>query len=123
MSCFSCPRVGLAAFAKAAAKSAAARLRRLGALPTHPDWPRRAEVCERCPLRGIRDQISYCGTPFLGKIVREPAMDGCGCPTIEKAKSQLEHCPLTPLNRPSIMGKGKGQERCDCKWCAGSNHL
>jgi len=102
-----------AALSRAAAKSAAAKLRNLRILPVRVDWTRRAETCERCPLRVIRRGVSYCGTPFLDLPDRDPATDGCGCPTHDKAKSPAEHCPLTITHRPATE-----TPRCDCKWCA-----
>src|SRR5262249_7210685 len=84
MSCLTCGRgrfsIGFAALSRAAAKAAGARLRRLGALATHPDWSARAVVCERCPVRVVRAGVSYCGKPFLNRFGdnedRDPA-DGC----------------------------------------------
>ncbi len=119
--CFTCNRnpfgstafgTSFAALSGAAAKSAAARLRSLGALATAPDWAARASVCERCPLRVVRTGVSYCGKPFLDQVEREPA-DGCGCPTREKAKSPDEHCPLDGRHRSAVRQEGE----CNCKWC------
>jgi hypothetical protein len=95
------------------AKSAGARLRQIGALPSSTDWVRRAEICEGCPMRVVRAGVSYCGTPFLQKIDREPSVDGCGCPTREKAKSPAEHCPITQRHLPST----QSHDGCNCKWC------
>jgi hypothetical protein len=106
-----------AALSRAAAKSAAAKLRGLGVMRIRADWSARATVCERCPLRVISGSTSYCGTPFLDMIDRRPAIDGCGCPTIAKAKDPQEHCPLNLRNQPATRSGGD----CDCKWCA-SNH-
>ena len=100
--------------ARAAAKSAGARMRRLGALPVAANWAQRAALCESCPLRVIQRGISYCGTPFLQRVDRDPAFDGCGCPCHDKAKSPQEHCPLDFDHRPARKPAG----RCDCKWCA-----
>jgi hypothetical protein len=95
------------------AKAAGARLRSIGALKSSVDWTTRAAICERCPLCVRRGGVSYCGTPLLQKVDRDPSADGCGCPTRDKAKSPLEHCPLTEQNRPaSTIG-----EICNCKWC------
>ena len=98
---------------RAAAKSTAARLRRAGMLPTRVNWSRRAIACERCPLRVIRKNVSYCGTPFLQMPYRDPATQGCGCPTHDKAKSPTEHCPLTASHLPA----STTLTSCDCKWC------
>jgi hypothetical protein len=102
-----------AALSRAAAKSAAARLRQLGMLREHPDWARRAATCETCPLRVVRQGTSYCGRPFLQQIERDPATDGCGCPTHAKAKSPDEHCPLDWRNHAAQ----RGADGCTCKWC------
>ena len=96
------------------AKGAAARLRRTGALTTRPDWPALAAVCERCPLLVVQRGVSYCGTPYLRQIGRDPATDGCGCPTHDKAKRPGEHCPVTVRHQPA---EGVGRA-CTCKWCA-----
>ena len=114
MTCWTCRSSTLAELSKAMAKSAAARLRRIGALSAADDWARRAEVCERCPLRVVQRGVSYCGQPFLQKMDREDSVDGCGCPTREKAKSPAEHCPLDVRNRPAQTVGGT----CTCKWCA-----
>ena len=103
------------ALSRAAAKSAAAKLRLAGMLPVRVDWARRAEICERCPLRVVRKGISYCGNPFLQQLDRDPSIEGCGCPTRDKAKSPSEHCPLTRQNRAAR----QAPEPCDCKWCTG----
>ena len=111
----SCCRSGaFAALSRAAAKSAAGRLRRMGLLPQAVDWARRAAVCEGCPLRTIHRGESYCGRPFLQQVERDPAEDGCGCPTRAKAKSPGEHCPLDATNRRAT----RDADRCTCKWCA-----
>jgi hypothetical protein len=98
---------------RAAAKSAAARFRNIGIGSTALDWPARAEMCERCPLRRIHRGVSYCGSPFLRHVHREPHLDGCGCPTQAKAKSPQEHCPLDAHHEPAQIISG----RCNCKWC------
>ena len=108
-----CETGGLAALSRAAAKAAAGRLRRLGLLPEAVDWARRAAVCETCPLRTIRNGVSYCGRPFLQMVDRDPAHHGCGCPTRAKAKSPDDHCPLDENNRPAQ----RTAEGCTCKWC------
>jgi hypothetical protein len=119
MGCFTCGRKivstssAFAALSRAAAKATSARLRRLGARAVAPDWAARAVLCERCPLRVVRDGVSYCGQPFLRQIDRDPAADGCGCPTREKARSPSEHCPLDAAHRPAVRRAG----RCNCKWC------
>ena len=121
MACFTCassalgsrPRV-FAALSRAAAKSAASRLRRLGLLSERVNWAARASVCERCPLRVVSAGVSYCGTPFLRKTDRDAALDGCGCPTVAKAKDPAEHCPMTVGHR----GASSVGDACDCKWCA-----
>jgi hypothetical protein len=101
-----------ASLSRAAAKSAASRLRRLGVLAQARDWVQRASMCESCPVRIIHNGDSYCGRPFLHQIHREPT-DGCGCPTVEKAKSPDEHCPLDWSNHPAR----NLPEGCTCKWC------
>ncbi len=104
---------GFASLSRAAAKAASARIRRLRDGESAAGWTLRAEACERCPMRKVYRNVSYCGSPFLRKPLRDPAEDGCGCPTIEKAKDRSEHCPLTVRHRPATrMG-----EVCDCKWC------
>ena len=120
MSWSSCCQSGLGSISatfrdlsRAAAKSAAARMREAGLLPVRVDWVRRATECERCPLRVIRCGVSYCGKPFLNQISRQPEVDGCGCPTRVKAKAPDEHCPLNSQNRAAAP-TGK---TCDCKWC------
>jgi len=90
-----------------------ARLRRLGVVDIHSDWQQRAAICEFCPMRVIRCGVSYCGKPFLQLIDREPAVDGCGCPCRDKAKSPGEHCPIDGRGRPAHHSDGD----CSCKWC------
>jgi hypothetical protein len=104
----------LATLSRAAAKSTAARLRRLRIGSVHPHWVRRASVCEQCPLRVISCGQSYCGRPLLEHVRRDPVIDGCGCPTIAKAKDPAEHCPLDAHHRRARSMAG----RCSCKWCA-----
>jgi hypothetical protein len=118
MACFGCGfSTGLSplfkSLSRAAAKSAAAKLRGLRALPVYQDWASRAVVCEGCPVRRVFRGVSYCGNPYLQKPVRD-AMEGCGCPTAAKAKDSGEHCPLNVRNREADRAGGQ----CDCKWCA-----
>ena len=115
MLCASCSARGFPALARAAAKSAAARLRRLGALPVARDWPARLTVCESCVLRVVRNGVRYCGRPFLENLTRDPVYDGCGCPCREKAKSPAEHCPLDIHNRPAAK---RGQSPWASRRCA-----
>ena len=110
----SCCRSAFASLSRAAAKSGAARLRRLGLLPARVDWAARASVCERCPMRVVRCGVSYCGTPFLRMPLRDPVTDGCGCPTREKARDPNEHCPIDPRHAEAI----RSDEDCTCKWFA-----
>ncbi len=113
MGAFACCGSAFKVLSRAAAKSAAARLRRLGLLAMNTDWPRRAAACETCHMRIVKGGISYCGRPFLDKIHRDPAQDGCGCPTHEKARDPDEHCPLDWRNRPAH----RLPDGCTCKWC------
>jgi hypothetical protein len=101
------------AIGKAAAKSAASRLRRLGLLPESHDWAARAATCESCPLRVIHGCTSYCGKPFLHLPNRDEAVDGCGCPTHAKARAPDEHCPIDWSNHPAR----RLPDGCTCKWC------
>jgi len=110
----SCCSNPFAALSRAAAKAASARLRLLSLLPSKADWSARAALCERCPMRVLHMGASYCGKPFLHRIDRDPALDGCGCPTRDKAKAPEEHCPIDPQNRPAL----KNGATCSCKWCA-----
>ena len=120
MSCTTCDRASsFRAISVAVAKGAAARLRRTGALRTSVDWAARAAVCERCPLLVVRGGVSHCGTPFLRQVVRDPTVDGCGCPTRDKARSPTEHCPITDRHQPPSTVDG----RCTCKWCATADRL
>jgi hypothetical protein len=113
MSCFTCGRRSLFAdLSRAAAKLAGARLRGVGALPSHPRWTSRASLCEFCPIRVIHKGKTYCGKPLLAQIDRGPA-EGCGCPITEKAKDPSEHCPLDSRHRPAVMSGNV----CNCKWC------
>jgi hypothetical protein len=98
---------------RAAARYAGAVVRRAGAGAVHPEWAARAAVCEQCPLRVIAGRVSFCGTPFQRKVVRDESEEGCGCPTRDKARSPGEHCPLNVGNRGARDTVGG----CDCKWC------
>jgi hypothetical protein len=113
MSAFACCQNVFATLSKAAAKAASARLRRLSVLPTRRDWAARAAICETCHLRVLHRGASYCGKPFLELIDRDPTMDGCGCPTHDKAKSPEEHCPIDRQNNAARTD----DVRCTCKWC------
>jgi hypothetical protein len=118
MACFFCMGNSFRSISTAMAKAASSKLRQIGAAKTAVNWTMRAEICERCPLRVVRRGVSYCGTPFLQKIDRDPVIDGCGCPTRDKAQAPEEHCPLpASFHAPVVEG------RCGCKWCAidGSN--
>ncbi len=114
MACFTCPTNSFRSISRAMAKGASARLRRLGITPTAVAWTSRAAACETCSMRVLRRGVSYCGTPFLQLIDRDPAVDGCGCPTRDKAKSADEHCPVDRHFRPAVMAG----EKCSCRWCA-----
>ncbi len=113
MSVLTCCAGGFRTLSRAAAKAAKARLRAMGVGATAPDWARRAEACERCPMRVIRHNISYCGRPLLERVDRDVETEGCGCPTRAKGKSPEEHCPLDQANRSAALVEG----RCTCKWC------
>jgi hypothetical protein len=102
-----------AALSRAATKSLAARLRNIGLGAVATNWPRRAAICETCHLRVRVGGVSYCGRPLLQNIRRLPAIDGCGCPTHDKARSPGEHCPLDMHNRAARAIDGS----CNCKWC------
>jgi hypothetical protein len=104
----------LATLSRAAAKAVSARIRNLGLAPVARDWAARAQLCERCPMRTIRDNVSYCGTPLLNDIRRVPAIHGCGCPTGAKARDPHEHCPLDASHAPA----SRIDDACNCKWCA-----
>jgi hypothetical protein len=114
MACFTCTPNRFRDVSKAMAKAAGARLRQIGVLPASISWTTRATICERCPLKVVRRGVSYCGTPFLQKIDRDPVADGCGCPTREKAKSPAEHCPVDYRHRQAV----QGTIGCTCKWCS-----
>ena len=85
----------------------------MGLLPAKVDWTARQQICATCPLLVVQRGVSYCGRPFLQKIDRDPAIDGCGCPTRAKAQDPKEHCPITPRHLPSHAG----EMSCNCKWC------
>ena len=106
----------LITLARAAGKAATSRFRGAGWTPEYDQWAVRASICERCPLQVVKCGKSYCGQPLLRRIVRDPAIDGCGCPTIAKAKDPTEHCPITPRHEPTAM-KSEHRIGCDCKWC------
>lgn len=91
----------------------AARLRQLGLASIYPHWQARAALCEKCPLCVVRCGVSYCGTPLLLQIDRDPIVDGCGCPCHDKAKSPSEHCPIDSSHRAAETTNGQ----CSCKWC------
>jgi hypothetical protein len=113
MPCFVCGSSVLRNISRAMAKSAAARLRGVGALSVASGWERKAMACERCHLRVIQGGTSYCGRPFLENIDRDLPTEGCGCPCRAKARTPGEHCPLTPGNQPS----SDTADGCNCKWC------
>jgi hypothetical protein len=112
MGCFTCGSNSFRSISVAMAKAASARWRQLSGGRTAVDWVAREEVCARCPMQVISGGTSYCGTPFLRKIDRDPVLDGCGCPTRSKAKSPDEHCPVNANYEAAAEGQ------CDCKWCA-----
>jgi len=107
------PANRFALLSRTMAKSIAAKLRGIGVLPEAVDWVGRAGVCERCPLRVVVKGASYCGKPFLQQIDRDPAVDGCGCSTRDKAKAAEEHCPIDGRHQPARTGEAG----CTCKWC------
>lgn len=97
---------------RAGVKKLGSAIRGVGMLREHPDWQARAEICTRCPLGVVENRRAYCGKPFLSKIEREEATEGCGCPIYDKAKDPAEHCPRNRLFEAST----KSGE-CDCTWC------
>ncbi len=109
----SCCGTNFARISRAAANAAKDRLRRMGLLGDHVDWKARALICERCPMRHVHRNITYCGRPFLSLPVRDEAVDGCGCPTLAKAKDGDEHCPIDLSMNPARPVDGA----CNCKWC------
>ncbi len=98
------------------AKAASARWREISGGKVAVDWVAREEICARCPMQVVSRGVSYCGTPFLRKIDRDLAEDGCGCPTRAKAKSPDEHCPVNERYQLAVLGSGR--RACDCKWCS-----
>jgi hypothetical protein len=106
-------------FLEALGKFATARLRQVGAARIHPEWEDRAEVCERCSLRVVSCGVSFCGNPFLKQLDRDPAVDGCGCPCRDKAKSPGEHCPVDAHYQATEQAGGE----CNCKWCRANSKL
>jgi len=104
---------GLAALSRGAAKAAKAKLRQVGVFREAGDWVRKATICETCPMRVVHAGTTYCGKPFLHLPVRDSAEDGCGCPTMPKAKDPTEHCPLDARHQPARTSAAG----CDCKWC------
>jgi hypothetical protein len=114
--CFGCTDFTNGAFAvlsRAAAKSAAARLRNLGVMRVSNDWRRRITVCRGCTLFTVVNGVPHCGKPLLTQL-RRVSTQGCGCPVEAKARSPEEHCPITAAHVPS-----DSNGACDCKWCAG----
>jgi hypothetical protein len=107
----------LVSITRAAWKASAATLRSNGVGKVHPDWATRAEACERCAMRVIACNRSYCGQPFKRMPVRNVAVDGCGCPTREKARDPAEHCPLTSDHVAAAGVDGPPDGACNCKWC------
>ncbi len=118
MACSSCSSSPFRDLTRAMAKAASARLRGVGALKVADNWTTRAAICENCPLMVVRGNTSYCGTPFLQKIDRDPGIDGCGCPTRDKARSPAEHCPLDARHRPAT----QESNICNCKWCRSASN-
>jgi hypothetical protein len=96
------------------AKAASARFRQMGLTATATRWADRAAVCESCPMRVVHRGVSYCGTPFLKLIDRDPVTEGCGCPTRDKAKSPNEHCPVDRQFNLPVIRDGV----CSCRWCS-----
>ena len=85
-------------------------LRHSDTLPIDPLQPAREGALL---LRVIQCGRSYCGKPFLQLPNRDDAVDGCGCPTIAKAKDGNEHCPIDVRHQPCKEVDGS----CNCKWC------
>ncbi len=112
MACFSCSSNSFRSISSAMAKAASARWRELSGGKVAADWVAREGICARCPMQVISRGVSYCGTPFLRKIDRDPAVDGCGCPTRAKARSPEEHCPVDERYQLAVLGA-----ECNCKWC------
>jgi hypothetical protein len=113
MACFGCASNSFRSISKAMAKAASARFRQMGLTTTAPQWTSRATTCETCPMRVVHRGVSYCGTPFLKQINRDPVTEGCGCPTRDKAKSPDEHCPIDRHFNLPVVRAGE----CNCRWC------
>src|ERR1700722_1668256 len=109
MACFTCGSNSFRWISSAMAKAASARWREISGGKVAVGWAQREEICARCPMQVISRGVSYCGTPFLRKMDREPEVDGCGCPTRAKAKSPGEHCPVDARYRLAVAG-----EVCSC---------
>ena len=105
---------GFAGISRAAAKATRAKLRQFGWLGDATDWSRKAIVCESCPMRVLYKRVTYCGKPFVHLPVRDDAQDGCGCPTLAKAKTPGEHCPVDSRHQPATTTESE----CNCKWCS-----
>jgi hypothetical protein len=88
--------------------------RDIGVGREHPHWQERAEICTRCPMCVTEKRHAYCGKPFLKKIDRDEATEGCGCPILAKAKDPAEHCPR---NRTFEASSKTHADTCDCVWC------
>ncbi|MCC6241027.1 MAG: hypothetical protein IT448_12085 [Phycisphaerales bacterium] len=119
MACFFCsPALTLSpifkTLSRAAAKSAKAQMRKTGLLRTTPDIDLRKSVCHQCPMRKVYAGVSYCGSPLLRKINRDPVQEGCGCPIDDKAADPREHCPIT-YQFNAATGASDG---CNCRWCS-----
>jgi len=108
----------LSTLTRAAVKSTAARLRSLGLLTVDSQWAVKAEICERCVMRVVQCNVSYCGKPLLSQIDRDPVTDGCGCPTRKKAQDPAEHCPLNTRH----LAASRTDDVCNCKWCSQLNN-
>jgi hypothetical protein len=104
---------GFGSLSRAAAKAAGAKLRSMGLKPVARNWQARAEICATCPMRSVHKGVSYCGRPFLSLPVRDEVLDGCGCPTLAKAKHPDEHCPIDRRHQRAEQHAGG----CTCKWC------
>lgn len=89
--------------------------RDVGVGRVHADWQERVDICSRCPLCVVDRKHAFCGKPFLSKIDREEATDGCGCPIVAKAKDPTEHCPRDRVYNPSTKDSA-----CQCMWCTAS---
>ena len=98
---------------EALGRFATAQARRWGNGSIYPLWQVRAEVCETCTMRVVRCGVSYCGKPYLQQVSRDPAVDGCGCPCRDKARSANEHCPIDRKYEAAVPLR----RDCTCKWC------